>query len=115
MVPQVMNMVASEDPEKLEAFVTKTMGLCAYILKGDGAVISVTAYEMPREDQSAPSDADSSDQLRVDSDARAGEGAAAGGDRDGQDDARGDADLRLLQSLPDVANLDLGLETEVPG
>ena len=113
MVPQVVRMVASEDPEKLARFVAKTMGLCAYILEGDGAVIEVAAYEMPREDDaSEPIDSDA-DRLRSDLSSRAGEGVSPGGDGLGQDDDGGESSLRLLQSLPEIADPDLGLEAQV--
>jgi hypothetical protein len=105
-------MVASEDPEKIARFVAKTMGLCAYILEGDGAVINVAAYEMPREDQSEPIDSDA-DRLRSDLPSREGEGVSPGGDGLGQDDDGGESSLRLLQSLPDVADPDLGLEASL--
>lgn len=112
MVPQVLRMVTSEDPAKVATFIAKTMGLCAYILEGDGAVLKVPAYAMPREDESA--DSDGSDQLRADIAPGAGEGPAVGGDGDGQDDAGGDADLLVLQSLPELSDLDPGQQAEIP-
>ena len=115
MVPQVIKMVASEDPVKLERFVAKTMGLCAYILEGDGAVINVAAHEMPREDESVNPSTDEPDQLRPDLATREGAGAGPGGDRDGQDDAGGDADFRLLPSLPQLPDPDPGFKAEIPG
>jgi hypothetical protein len=51
MIPQVLKMVASEDPVKLARFVGKTAELCAYILEGEGAQVLVRAAPMLREDE----------------------------------------------------------------
>ena len=50
MIPQIVKMVEAEDPARIEHFVRKTLGLCVYILEGEGGELTVPAQEMLRED-----------------------------------------------------------------
>lgn len=50
MIPTVVKMVEAEDPARIEHFVKKTLGLCVYILEGEGGELLVQSQEMPRED-----------------------------------------------------------------
>jgi hypothetical protein len=112
MIPTVVKMVEAEDPARIEHFVKKTLGLCVYILEGEGGELLVQSQEMPREDADE-SQSDGPDRLRGDQPEGAGEGLPAGRDGLGEDDAGGVSDSGLLESLRELSDPDPRLEAEI--